>query len=113
MPYPCRGEIWLADLDPARGHEQAGKRPCLVFSVDRFNQSRAGLVVAIPLTTKNKGIPLHIPIEPPEGGLKECSFIKCEDIRSIATERLLMCFGRVSETTMVLVENRVRILLAL
>jgi len=26
-----RGEIWLADLNPTRGHEQAGQRPCLVM----------------------------------------------------------------------------------
>jgi mRNA interferase MazF len=24
---PCRGEIWLADLNPTRGSEQAGTRP--------------------------------------------------------------------------------------
>ena len=29
---PSRGEIWLVDLNPARGHEQAGKRPALVVS---------------------------------------------------------------------------------
>jgi mRNA-degrading endonuclease toxin of MazEF toxin-antitoxin module len=32
----ARGEIWLADLNPSREHEQAGKHPCLIISVDRF-----------------------------------------------------------------------------
>ncbi|MDJ0524356.1 MAG: type II toxin-antitoxin system PemK/MazF family toxin, partial [Microcystis sp. M53600_WE12] len=32
MAEITRGEIWLADLNPVRGHEQAGKRPCLVIS---------------------------------------------------------------------------------
>ncbi len=113
MSYPCRGEIWLADLDPTVGHEQAGKRPCLIFSVDKFNQSRAELVVVIPLTSRDRGIPLHIPIEVLEGGLKERSFIKCENIRSISTKRLFKCIGSVSEPTMSLVENRVRIVLGL
>lgn len=49
---PCRGEIWTADLEPARGHEQGGQRPCLILSDDRFNQGPAGLVVILPLTTK-------------------------------------------------------------
>ena len=42
-PVPARGEIWLADRNPVRGREQAGMRPCLVISVDPFNQSPAGL----------------------------------------------------------------------
>ena len=36
----ARGDIWLADLNPVRGHEQASRRPVLVVSVDAFNQSR-------------------------------------------------------------------------
>jgi mRNA-degrading endonuclease toxin of MazEF toxin-antitoxin module len=33
MTKPSRGQIWFVDLNPIRGHEQAGKRPCLVISV--------------------------------------------------------------------------------
>jgi len=44
---PARGEIWLVDLNPTRGHEQAGKRPALVVSVDLFNFGPAELVVEI------------------------------------------------------------------
>ena len=29
---PKRGEIWFADLNPSKGHEQAGTRPVLVLS---------------------------------------------------------------------------------
>lgn len=82
-----RGEIWLADLNPSRGHEQAGKRPCLIISVDLFNQGAAGLVVVLPITSKEKGIPFHVEIDPNDGGLKVKSFIKCEDVRSISVER--------------------------
>lgn len=27
MAAPARGDVWLADLDPSRGHDQGGKRP--------------------------------------------------------------------------------------
>lgn len=110
---PRRGEVWLVDLDPARGHEQAGKRPALVISVDLFNSGPAGLAVVLPVTTKDKKIPLHVKVSPPEGGVKEASFIKCEDIRSVSTERLLARLGEVSRGTMAAVEDRVRILLGL
>lgn len=33
-----RGEIYLADLDPVRGHEQAGTRPALIIQNDIGNQ---------------------------------------------------------------------------
>jgi mRNA interferase MazF len=45
--------------------------------------------------------------------LTQRSFIKCEDIRSIAKERLLKRMGRVSDETVKAVEDRLRILLNL
>jgi mRNA interferase MazF len=113
MDNPLRGEIWLVDLNPTRGHEQAGRRPGLVVSVDLFNQGPAGLAVVIPITTREKGIPFHVEIKIPEGGLTKRSFIKCEDIRSISKERLAQKLGRVSRSTMAAVEDRLRILLDL
>lgn len=113
MKAPSRGEVWLVDLDPARGHEQAGKRPGLVVSVDLFNRGPAELVVLVPLTARAKGIPWHVPVEPPEGGLEQKSFIKCEDVRSVAKERLSSRLGVVSPETLAAVEDRLRILLGL
>lgn len=110
---PSRGDVWLVDLNPVRGREQAGKRPALVISVDLFNHGPAGLVVVLPITTREKGIPFHLEVCPPEGGLKERSFIKCEDVRSIAKERLVIRLGTVSSLTMAEVEDRIRILLGL
>jgi len=113
MSEPSRGEIWLVDLNLVRGHEQADRRPSLVISVDGFNHGPAGLVVVVPITTKAKGIPFHVEVDPPEGGVDRLSFIKCEDVRSIAKERLVECFGRVGDTTLAEVEDRLRILLGL
>lgn len=113
VPNPSRGEVWLVDLNPARGHEQAGVRPGLVVSVDPFNQGPAELLVLLPLTSVAKGIPFHVEINPPEGGVKVKSFVKCEDIRSVAKERLSRRWGKVSGTTLAAVEDRLRILLGL
>jgi mRNA interferase MazF len=109
----ARGEIWLVDLNPVRGHEQAGKRPCLIISVDLFNQGASGLVVVLPITSKDKGIPFHVKINSPEGGMKTQSFIKCEDVRSISVERLDKCWGNVSSGTLAEVEDRLKILMGL
>ncbi len=113
MNAPARGELWYADLNPVRGHEQAGHRPTLVVSADTFNAGPAELVVVLPLTTRERGIPLHVSIEPPEGGLRKRSFVKCEDIRSIDQRRLTERLGAVSHATMSEVEHRLRALLQL
>ncbi|MEW5987983.1 MAG: type II toxin-antitoxin system PemK/MazF family toxin [Chloroflexota bacterium] len=113
MLRPNRGEIWLADLDPSRRHEQAGRRPMLVVSEDLFNHGPADLVIVIPLTAVYRGIPSHVPITPPEGGLKKMSFVMCEMIRSIAKERLVVRRGRISGSTLTRVEDGLRILLRL
>jgi len=101
------------DLSPVRGHEPAGRRPGLVVSLDEFNHGPAGLVIIIPLTSKQKGIPLHVEVQPPEGGLKQQSFIKCEDMRSVAKERLVEQWGKVTQRTLAEAEDRLRLLLGL
>ncbi len=111
---PSRGEIWLADLDPTRGHEQTGRRPVLIVSSDLFNHGPAGLVFVLPLTRTNRGIPVHVPIEPPEGGLRERSYILCDAVRSISKDRLgSQPWGKVSTRTMLEVEDKLRILMNL
>lgn len=64
-----------------------------VISVDYFNNSPAGLVIVLPVTTRAKGVRSHVAIAPPEAGLKESSFVKCEDLQSISTERLVSPWG--------------------
>lgn len=113
LPNPARGEIWLANFDPTAGREQAGKRPALILSLDAFNRGPATLVIALPFTTVDKNLALHVRVTPPEGGLAAVSYIKCEDVRSMSKERFLRRWGRVDDATMNLVEDRIRILLAL
>ena len=113
VPDPSRGDIWLLDLDPTRGHEQSGRRPCAVVSVDPFNRGPAGLAVVAPITTRFRAIPSHVEVSPPEGGLAARSFIKCEDIRSVSKERFVERWGAIAPATLALVEDRLRILLGL
>jgi mRNA interferase MazF len=113
MAEPHRGEIWWVDLNPTRGREPFGRRPALIVSVDLFNLGPAELIVVLPVTSKEKGIAFHVPIEISEVGLNKQSFIKCEDIRSISKDRLYKRLGMVSQNTMAAVEDRLRILLNL
>jgi mRNA interferase MazF len=108
-----RGEVWLADLEPTRGNEQTGQRPVLIVSTDRFNQGRSRLVVAVPFTAQRRDLPIHVEVRPPDGGLREVSFAMCEQIRSLAVDRLgPQPFGSVPATVLSAVEARLRLLLA-
>ena len=53
-PKPLRGEIWRFDLNPKKGREQKGVRPCLVVSTDALNRSDFGTVVICPITTTER-----------------------------------------------------------
>ncbi len=112
-PDPERGDIWLVDLNPTRGHEQSGRRPALIFSVDEFISGPAELVFVIPITGTVRRLPTHVVIQPPEGGIKVESAVLCDALRSVSRQRLVQRWGRVSPATLVAVEDRVRILLGL
>jgi mRNA interferase MazF len=108
-----RGEVYLGDPGPVVGHEQGGRRPFLVISVSRLNRSPAGLAIAVPLTTTDRGNRLHVRIEPPEGGLDRISYAIPEMVRSLSTLRLQRRLGRTSRDTVEAIANRVGLFVGL
>ncbi len=61
---PREGDFVWIDFDPQAGHEQRGRRPAIVLSPRVYN-SRAGLAVVCPITSKSKGYPFEVAI--PDG----------------------------------------------
>jgi len=88
MSQILRGDVWLADLNPVVGTEQAGVRPVLIVSRDILNATGSADVFAVPITSTPKQLRSRIPIGPPEGGLDRPSFIMCDKLRSISRLRL-------------------------
>lgn len=56
---PESGDVVWLEFDPQAGHEQAGRRPALVLSPARYN-SKTGLMVCCPLSTRIKGYPFEV-----------------------------------------------------
>ena len=108
-----RGEIYLADLGDPVGREQAMVRPVLVLSAQPWLDSRAPVVVVVPLTRTRRDSPTHVEVEPGASGLAATSYIKCEDLRAISVERLERLFGAVEDVTLLRVELVTRRLLGL
>jgi mRNA interferase MazF len=97
---PARGELYYADLDPFVGHEQGGRRPFLVLSIDSMNRAAAGMAIGLPLTTTYHGNKLHVRIEPGQSRLPRVSYAMPEMVRSVSTERFGRRLGQVSTETL-------------
>ena len=96
MARILRGEIRWADLNPVRGHEQAGRRPVLVLSHDVFNE-RSGTVIAVVLTSQEPRAGFPLTLESKAQGLAKPSWIKISQIRTLSVDRISQRIARVSE----------------
>jgi mRNA-degrading endonuclease toxin of MazEF toxin-antitoxin module len=78
-----RGEIWVAGLDPAEGHEQKGRRPVLVISPDAFN-AVTKVPVVLPITSggsfaRTAGFAVSLT----GAGTKTTGVIRCDQPRAL------------------------------
>ena len=85
-----RGGIYLVNLNPAQGREQAGQRPVLVISVDAINQ--LPLVITVIVGTKGENVtrdyPTNVRVSALESGLPMETVFLCFQIRSLDPSRL-------------------------
>jgi len=93
MARILRGDIRWADLNPVRGHEQAGQRPVLIVSHDVFND-RSGTVIAVALTSQPPSAGFPLTLELNARGLPKRSWAKISQIRTLAVERIGKRLGR-------------------
>lgn len=85
-----RGEIYWVDWNPARGSEQAGRRPALVVSNDIANE-HAPVVVLAALTTRrpSRPYPFLVEVSATETGLARDGTVNCLQLLTVDKERLL------------------------
>ena len=105
-PSPKRGEIWLSNLNPTQGSEQAGIRPVIIFQndlVSRFSTTS----IAIPLTTnlRRANLPLCLLIEQGNGGLSEDSVALCFQMRTLDKSRLISKLGQLNTELIIQLEE--------
>jgi mRNA interferase MazF len=95
MARVLRGEVVWAELNPAQGREQDGRRPVLVLSHDVFNE-HSGTVIAVALTSQPQKAGFPLSLELTQGRLPKKSWVKISQVRTLSTERLGPKIGRVS-----------------
>lgn len=95
MARILRGDIYWADLDPTRGHEQSGSRPVFVLSHEVFNQ-RSGTVIAVAITSQPPRVGFPLTLEIQSTRLPKQSWVKIGQIRTLTIERLGKRLGFIS-----------------
>ena len=90
-----RGELYWLDWNPARGSEQAGRRPALVIQANQGSANpNYSLTIVAAISTQGRPIITHIPIEPSStNGLSSVSYVKCEQIQTVSKARLIQRIG--------------------
>jgi mRNA interferase MazF len=111
---PRRGDIYWVDFHPARGSEQAGRRPALVVQNDVGNRhASTTIVVALTTRLRDPEPPHQVLIPAAESGLPRDSMAKCDQILTIARDRLLDRAGVLVPRRMAAVDHALLYSLAL
>ena len=109
-----RGSLVLVDLEPTRGHEQRGTRPCLVVSDPAVNSSqRFPLLAVVPITGTPAPGAIYPPLAPGGNGLTKPSYALVDHLRSIDKQRIRRCYGQVSEAELASIDAGLRLYLGL
>ena len=110
-----RGQVWLVNWSPGRGSEQLGKRPALIIQTDAANSNpRYPNTIVLTLSTKGLAVATHVQIEPDvRNGLRETSWVKCEQVLTISKERLETRWGTLSPADVAKVETAVKLALGM
>lgn len=94
-----RGEIWLANLNPAKKNNEIGKiRPVLIYQNDDLNDSVYPTTVIIPFTTSliDNAKPLRLRVEKRED-LEQDSDLLIAQIRAVDNSRFIEKIGSLTK----------------
>jgi mRNA interferase MazF len=103
------GDVWLADLNPVTGSEQAGRRPVIIASGPLHLALPHAVVFVVPVTSRDRGLRHQIPITSQSSGLSKLpSFTRPEDLRTVAYQRLGHRLGAITPAELAAVRRILR-----
>ena len=101
-----RGDVWLANLNPTQGSEQAGTPPVILFQNNLVSQFST-TTLAIPLTTnlRRAALPICLLIQQGDGGLSQDPVALCFQLRVLDKVRLIKKLGQLNAETLTQLEE--------
>ena len=100
-----RGDVYLVELEPARGAEANKVRPAVIVSNNAANRTAErnsrGVVTVVPITSNTSRVyPFQILLAAGEGGLTVESKAQAEQVRSVDYARLRRRVGELRPPAM-------------
>ena len=93
-----RGDVVMVNLDPVLGSEVGRTRPAIVLQNELANRS-SPTVTVVPVTSRpGRVYPFQVRLSAGDGGLDRDSKALCEQIRTVARERIAERLGRIPES---------------
>ena len=105
-------EIWLADLNPARGTEPGKTRPVVIVQTDLLNGTHLSTVIC-PVTTNVKMEIKLLRVHLEEGQIDKPSDILVDQVRAIDNSRLLMKIGQLTRDQQIRLKENLKLVLDL
>lgn len=100
MPDLFCGQVVWVNLNPVTGSEQAGHRPAVIISSNDYLASIPNVVMVLPITTRNRGLPNHVRLGGNIGLVEAESFAMTEQPRTIDRQRITKPAGQVDRGTL-------------
>lgn len=95
----CGRVVWV-DLSPVIGSEQSGHRPAVVVSGNDYLASIPNVVIVLPITTRDRGLPNHVRLGGSPGLIETASFAMTEQPRAIDRRRITKHAGQIDQGTL-------------
>ena len=105
-------DIWLADLNPARGTEPGKTRPVVIVQTDLLNNEHPSTIVCPVTTNVQPNIEL-LRVHLKKGQLDKLSDVLVDQVRAIDNRRLLKKIGQLNKDQQKLLKENLKIVMNL
>lgn len=114
-PDITRGSVWWVDLGEPRGSAPALIRPAVVVSADTFNRSRIRTVVVVTITSNLRlgDAPGNVRLSEGEAGLAKPAVVNVSQVVTLDKTNLVDRVGELSRPRLAVVDDGMRLVLAL
>jgi len=103
-------DIWLADLNPARGKEPGKTRPVVIIQTDLLNETHPSAIIC-PITSKVNPEILLLRVHLKKSQLDKPSDILVDQIRAIDNKRLVKKLGKLTKEQIQTLKTNIKIVL--
>jgi len=109
-----RGDLVVVNLEPIKGSEQGGTRPCIIIQNNIYNKYSPTTLIA-PITAKiySKEFPTNVKLLKEESNLNKDSEILLNQIRVIDKKRIIKKISSLNHFLMSKVDLAIKISLGL